>query len=142
MGSFEGSVKVVDVFLELQHVAEDIIAKYDFNLVGVVNLTKFVPLAAIQYVFKQANACGGLWTLDELKGFKERSFTLSFEREEDWKAVLERQPWWINADMLMLVDCKSNIPMTSLSFETLPVWVRPVGVPPSFLSRDNALKIA
>ncbi|PON38183.1 hypothetical protein PanWU01x14_314760 [Parasponia andersonii] len=69
-------------------------------------------------------------------------FGFIFPSTVDKKRVLERGPWAINGDHLVLINTPPNISLHEIDFSTTTFWVRILGLPRELISDKNARKIA
>ena len=55
--------------------------------------------------------------------------------------MLERGPWVVNKDIVIVKEWDVTTPIRSISFNTTPIWVHVHGIPPASMSKENIWKI-
>ncbi|KAL5580586.1 hypothetical protein UlMin_013028 [Ulmus minor] len=57
------------------------------------------------------------------------------------KRILEKGPWFIHKDILVIKEWNPTTPLRSISFLTTPIWAQFHGLQPAFISKENIWKI-
>ncbi|KAL5559294.1 hypothetical protein UlMin_035505 [Ulmus minor] len=80
--------------------------------------------------------------VEEISRFRNNSFLVSFEIEEDKRMVMDRRSWSIYGELFVLTDWSLTVPTNEVKLDKSPFWARAIGVLPAFLSKSNVSMIA
>lgn len=74
----------------------------------------------------------------DIGGYALGIFIINSIKLEDKIRVVTSAPWFVANKPFVLSEWSLSVPLTRLTFDTMPLWVRIIDLPPSFLSVENA----
>ncbi|KAJ4829928.1 hypothetical protein Tsubulata_012125 [Turnera subulata] len=73
---------------------------------------------------------------------KENTFLFNIESESDLFRILASAPWSITGNHLCLKEWPANRVLNEVKFESLDFWVQVYGLPPHWMKRSKAVRMA
>ncbi|KAL5566495.1 hypothetical protein UlMin_029659 [Ulmus minor] len=108
---------------------------------GRVISQKFFSKNAVHRILDRAWTTKASWAIEEVDRSERNVFRFIFNLKEDRKKIIDRGPWFLNKDLLILKEWDPNYALHSISLNTTPIWAHIYGIPLAFMSRENIWKI-
>ncbi|KAL5538255.1 hypothetical protein UlMin_042244 [Ulmus minor] len=112
------------------------------SLLGKFLSPKPMPKVLVQQILCRAWNTRRPWTVVEPGRRAKNMFVFLFEAVEDKRMVLERRPWTVKGNLLLLNEWDPDTPMNLIDFSKCALWVQLHGIPPSLVSKENVGQIA
>ncbi|KAL5553670.1 hypothetical protein UlMin_041071 [Ulmus minor] len=112
-----------------------------FMAAGRVLSQKFFSKMAISRILARAWSTKAPWTVEDVDRSECNTFRFIFHSKEDRKQILERGPWLVNKDVIIIKEWDPNVSLNKISFATTPIWVQFHGIPLAFMTKENMWKI-
>ncbi|KAL5548197.1 hypothetical protein UlMin_003428 [Ulmus minor] len=109
---------------------------------GQIMSSKPVPKGIVQQILSRIWRNRKPWSMVEPGRKAKNTFVLLFEAEEDKRMVLERRPWNVKGNLMLINEWDPDIPMKQIDFSKYALWVQAHGLPPKLVSRENVRQIA
>lgn len=111
------------------------------NVVAKIISRKTFSRNVVRSVLSKAWNLNTFWSIGSTMQFEQNIFSFVFEHEVNKKQIMDRQPWSINGDHMVI----RNVDLTCIQHETdlskSVFWVQLHDVPFEFLTHQNAVKV-